>query len=729
MTDLCGCAPTVAPATLRLIKRQGLDGMRLRTNAALGVALLLCGGPVVAQSDMRPLPRPGSEVQRDAVGTVELAAAAVSAGNLAADGSDLAVETLTAAPAVRPADLMDGHELRAALDATKQGDWDRAEVLTDDGSVEALVLQWQELRAGRGDFAAYSAFLKNHADWPGLDLLRSRGESEIPEDAAPKAVLDYFGEALPRTGTGALRLARALEATGKPAEAKAEILRAWRELDMSGAEEQAIAAAYDDVVRPHHTDRLQMYLWADDRTGAERMMKRVDDGWKALARARLALQESAPGVDALIAKVPARLQDDGGLAYDRMYWRIEKKRRDDAADMILEQSTSAEALGEPMEWARWRGILARQAMRDGKGKRAYDLAANHHIAFTTEDYDFADLEWLAGYVALTYLKDAELALRHFETFTKAVYTPISLGRGYYWQGRTLEKLGRQEEAMAAYREGGVHQTSFYGQLAAEKAGVEMDPLLTGRHVAQDWREAPFMESDVLKAAVRFFDAGQTWETVRFLGHMAETLPVDQLEALCDFALSLGDPFVAVKVAKKAARQGVVAPRAYYPLTDLGPDRLPVEEALALSIARRESEFNKDAVSPVGARGLMQLMPATANSMSKKLGLRYAASKLTDDPTYNARLGSAYLAVLNGQFDNNYMLVSAGYNAGPGRPRSWMKRYGDPRTGEMDVVDWIEHIPFEETQTYVMRVTESLPIYRARLTGEVQPFRLSEELRK
>ncbi len=703
--------------------------MRLRTNAALGVVLILCGGPVVAQSDMRPMPRPGSEVQRDAVTNVELVAATVTAADFPANGTDLAVETLAAAPAMRPKDLMDGHELRAALEATKQGEWDRAEMLTDTGSVESVILQWQELRAGRGDFAAYRSFLKSHADWPGLDLLRSRGESEIPADAAPEAVLAYFGDALPRTGTGALRLAKALEATGKAEAAKAEILRAWRGVDMSGSEEEAIVAAYGATVKPHHTDRLQMYLWADDRTGAERMMKRVDDGWKALARARLALQESAPGVDTLIAKVPASLQGDGGLAYDRMYWRIEKKRRDDAADMIIEQSTSAEKLGMPMEWAKWRGILARQAMRDGQGKRAYDLAANHHIAFTTEDYDYADLEWLAGYVALTYLKDAELALRHFKTFTKAVYTPISLGRGHYWTGRALETLGRPDEAMAAYREGGVHQTSFYGQLAAEKAGVEMDPLLTGRHVAQDWREAPFMESDVLKAAVRFFDAGQTWEAVRFLSHMAETLPVDQLEALCDFAVSLGDPFVAVKVAKSAARQGVVAPRAYYPLTDLGPDRLPVEEALALSIARRESEFNKDAVSPVGARGLMQLMPATASNMSKKLGLRYTAAKLTDDPTYNARLGSAYLAVLNDQFGENYMLVSAGYNAGPGRPRSWMERYGDPRTSQMDAVDWIEHIPFQETQTYVMRVTESLPIYRARLTGEVQPFRLSEELRK
>jgi soluble lytic murein transglycosylase len=289
-------------------------------------------------------------------------------------------------------------------------------------------------------------------------------------------------------------------------------------------------------------------------------------------------------------------------------------------------------------------------------------------------------------------------------------------------------MGDAGAARAAYTAGGQYQTSFYGLLAAQKAGLTMDPALTGGLAAEDWRKAGFVSSSVFQAAQAFYTAGQPWETGRFLRHLAETLAKDQLVQLTDFTLTLGDPHLAVRVAKGAASAGGVAPRAYFPVTDLGPETLPVSEALALSIARRESEFRATAVSGAGARGLMQLMPPTAQAMSRKLGLPYSRAKLTSDPTYNARLGSAYLAQLIEEFGENYVLVSVGYNAGPHRARTWIEANGDPRDADVDVVDWIEHIPFRETRNYVMRVMESLPVYRARLSGKVEPIRLSEELK-
>ena len=437
---------------------------------------------------------------------------------------------------------------------------------------------------------------------------------------------------------------------------------------MSAGEEAAILDTWAATVRDHHVARLDMFLWDDDREGATRMMAYVDDGRKALAEARLALQREAPGVDTLIARVPAALQNDGGLAYDRMYWRIEKRRRDEAADLMIAQSTSAEALGRPEEWGNWRRIFARQAMRDGNGKRAYALASTHHIPFTTENYDYADLEWLSGYVALKYLDDPATALAHFRRHTAAVYTPISLGRGHFWEGRALEAMGDSAAAMESYRAGGAHQTGFYGLLSAEKAGMPMDPALTGRGEVPDWQAAPFANSTVLKAAELLFNAGARWETIRFLSHLAMSLPPEQLEALGEYTLTLGDPFVAVRVAKQAVRSGAVSIRAYFPLQDFGID-LPVEKALALSIARRESEFNIGAISPAGARGLMQLMPGTAQLMTRKLGLSYALPRLTTDAKFNATLGSAYLAVLIEEFGKNYLLVSAGLQRRSGAPQA------------------------------------------------------------
>ncbi|MDF0599287.1 lytic transglycosylase domain-containing protein [Psychromarinibacter sp. C21-152] len=690
--------------------------MRRKGLIAALAGLTLVAAPAAAQENMRPPPRPG---------TGEVVASTSAEPETPA--TELAVEASARVPAPRPEDLLQGHELRLALAAAARGDWDIAAALAEQrGPAAADIVEWQRLRRGRGEFADYLAFLSENGNWPGLALLRRRGESSIPEGAAPADVLAYFAAQPPQTGHGALRLAEALAASGRTDDAETTVLRAWRELEMGATEEAAILDAYGDTVAPAHAARLDLLLWRGDRSGVLRAMARVDAGRKALAEARIALQREEAGVDAAIEAVPEALRDHGGLAYDRMIWRIEKRRRDEAADLIISQSTSAERLGRPQEWAEWRRVLARQEMRAGNGQRAYDLAANHHIEKTDDFYPYADLEWLAGYLALTYLDDPETALAHFRRHTAVVDTPISLSRGHYWEGRALAAMGDAEAAMAAWQRGAVHQTAFYGQLSAEKAGVPLDPALTGRAEPPDWREAGFVDSSVFAAAVLWFDAGERWETVRFLSHLAESTPVEELEALGEFALSLGDPFVAVRVSKQIVREGAVPIRAYFPLQDLGVD-LPVEEALALAVARRESEFNVAAVSPAGARGLMQLMPGTARLVSGQLGLAYRLGALTTDAVYNATLGSAYLADLIEEFGPNYALVSAGYNAGPGRPRRWVELYGDPRDPGTDPVDWVEHIPFRETRNYVMRVTESVPVYRARLTGEVGAVGLTELL--
>jgi len=664
-----------------------------------GLSVSLAVSGALAQ-DLRPQPRPDP------------------------GGEDEPVVMSSKSPAPRPGDLLQGFAMRLALSAAKRGDWDAAGSLArSESAVAADIIEWQRLRAGKGSFPEYRVFLERNGDWPGLKLLRRRGEAAIPEGSAAVHIIGYFEREKPQTGYGALQLARALLATERKAEAEAELVRAWTELEMSAGDEAAILEAFPKVVAPHHNARLDLALWEEDIAGAKRMLPRVDAGWKALAAARLGLQRRAKNVDGLIKAVPEVLANDPGLAHDRMDWAIAKKRRDQAGDIIIEASPGK--LGRPEYWANWRRILARQAMRDGKPARAYRLASRHGLR---DGSDFADLEWLSGYLALRYLDKPDDALTHFRNFRIAVYTPISLGRAGYWEGRAHEAMGQDAAARAAYAEAAEFQTSFYGLLAAEKIGAEMDPALTGRLGISPWRNMEFAQSSVYVAAGLFQEAGQSWETSRFLRHLAETTAEPELVGLADYALSLGDPYLAVRVAKQVAREGVVAHRAYYPLARLGRSDLPVEEALALSIARRESEFHAEAISGAGARGLMQLMPATARQMAEAEGVDYSKARLTSDPAYNARLGSAYLAYLIEEFGNNIVLVSVGYNAGPHRSKRWMEDRGDPRNASVDVVDWIEHIPFRETRNYVMRVAESLPIYRARLTGKLEPIRLSEELK-
>ncbi len=614
----------------------------------------------------------------------------------------------------------------AALEEMRAGDWEAAgATAARAGPVAADIIEWHRLRAGKGTFDEMRAFLARRPDWPGLAYLRKRTEGLVPYRKRPEEVIAHFAEMPPQTGAGMIVLAAAHETLGHRDEADRLLIRAWRAFDLSTGDETYMMERYAALLKPHHEARLDRLLWNGNEKAAERMLPRVSKDWQALARARLALRDTKPGVDGLIEKVPAALRDDPGLAFERFYWRVRKGRNESAIEIALTRPGTVEGLGQPEEWAHMRRLLARWAMRQGEAETAYKLASAHGLGAGS---DFADLEWLSGYLALKYLDNPAAALAHFEALEGAVVTPISLGRAGYWKGRAYEAMGQREAALAAWREGGRHQTSFYGLLAAERAGIGMDPALTGSETYPDWATADFTRSTVFEAAFLLHQAGEDYLTERFLVHLAESLDATGLGQLGDFALSLDDPHLALMIAKRAVYQGTVLPRAYYPVVDLGVENLPVPEELALAIARRESEFDHTVKSGAGAMGLMQVMPSTAREVAGWIDVKYEQDRLLTDPSYNARLGVTYLAELTGMLGPNYALVAAGYNAGPGRPIRWIQDYGDPRDGEVDAVDWIEHIPFWETQNYVMRVMESLPVYRARLTGRTAPLRLSEELK-
>jgi len=617
--------------------------------------------------------------------------------------------------------------LRTALSKASARDWPAAGVAaTGAGPVGQDIVLWQRLRAGEGALGEYEAFLARRADWPGLALLRQKGENAVARSTTPARVTGYFAKTRPATAEGSIALIRALAAAGRDADAEAEALRAWRDLAFTPEDETALLALYPQALAKAHAARLDRLLWDDRVAEARRMLPRVPADLRALAQARMALRAEAKGVDTLVAAVPAALTGDAGLAYERFVWRARKGRSADAAALILERSATAALLGDPAAWAGRRASLARGLLDDGDPGTAYRVAARHWL---NGGGNFADLEFLAGFIALRKQNDPETALIHFRKLGAAVSTSISLSRALYWEGRALEAMGKPDAAQAAYEEAALHQTAYYGLLAAEKLGLTLDARLVSDTRPADWQGAAFARSSVLEAARLLLRAGDRDQGKRFLLHLAEGLNGTELDQLADFALAQNEPHIAVLLAKQGAERGVILPRAYFPVTGLVPEAgLPVSRALALSIARRESEFNPVVVSPAGARGLMQVMPGTAKLMATKLGAEYAPGRLTSDPVYNVTMGTAYLAQLIGEFGPSIALVASGYNAGPGRPRRWVTEFGDPRQAEVDVVDWVETIPFAETRTYVMRVAESLVIYRAKLAGKAGPVRITAELK-
>lgn len=620
-----------------------------------------------------------------------------------------------------------GAALALALSVAEGGDWENAAAIArqNQDPIAVEIIEWNRLRAGQGTFDEYEAFLNSNADWPGLPLLQKVSEKHIPEHLSPQRVVNYFSTQNPQTGWGALRLAQAYQALGKPAAAGAEAVYAWREFSITKVEQDALWNAFSQTLKPHNADRLDLLLWKRKVTEAGRMLSLVSPSQRALAEVRIALQRGKNGVNAMISALPNAVAHDAGLAYDRFRWRVSNDNWDSAHDMLLERSGSHENLGRPEFWADKRRTYARRAMRAGDDRTAYYLASQHFL--TPDQNGYSDLEWLSGFLALQKLNDPARAVHHFKNLRASVVSPISIGRAGYWLGRSYEALGDAANAKASYALGATYQTSFYGQLAAERANLRPDQSIAGAELPADWTKQQFLLSDSVRAGFLFHFAGEDLLTRRFLTHASESLSLRERNALGQLALDLDHPNAALKIAKAAASIGDVIPRAYYPITDLADFDSPVPAELALAIARQESEFNPDAQSHVGALGLMQVMPATAKSVARGLGISYSTKSLGTDWEYNARIGTAYLADMLKRYDGSALLAAAAYNAGPHRADRWIKDYGDPRSANVDAIDWIETIPYRETRNYVMRVNEALFVYRARLSGVAPAFTLEGEL--
>ncbi|MFK7835202.1 MAG: transglycosylase SLT domain-containing protein [Sulfitobacter sp.] len=613
-----------------------------------------------------------------------------------------------------------------AVEAMRGGNWGAAKQLAArDGAVAADVIEWHRLRAGRGTFAEVEAFLKRRPDWPGETYLRRQSEAAlIGQDDAN--VLSFFSEVAPQTPRGVLAHAAALTRAGDTGDAQASVVLAWRTMPMNATSQALFLAEHEPLLKPHHGARLDAMLWAREHSEARQMFDLVSEAEVALAKTRIALQRRSGDVNKMIRELPAPQSEDAGLQADRFEWRIRKGLVNDAKTLLLARSTSADALGRPEAWANRRRALARGEMRSGDAKRAYAMASQH---FLEGGSHYADLEWLSGYIALRFLKDPHAAYQHFLNHDSAVQSPISQGRAGYWQGRALKAMGKDAEAQIAYEAGAEYQTSFYGLLAAEKAGVPLDDALKGTPPALDWRASPLFNDPLFQAGFLLQASGELTLAERFWTHLAEQLVADDIALLGQAAIDIGQPHLAVMIGKRAARRGLTIAAPYYALHSLKEMELPMAPEMSLAIARRESEFDPVVQSGVGARGLMQLMPGTAKDVARDLGVSalHTTDRLTADPDYNARLGATYLSQMAGRFGGNVVMVSAAYNAGPARPPRWMKDYGDPRRGDIDIVDWVEMVPFRETQNYIMRVTESLPVYRARLGLEPLPIPFSEEL--
>jgi len=640
---------------------------------------------------------PGREVPR-------LAAIAVAAS------LGLAAFAATATAGILSSD--DERHYRAAFEAAERGAWDRAHrfAARGDDPLPRKMLTWLHIVETGADhsFGQIAGFLAANPDWPRRAVLLRRAEETMTEATPDRVVLDWFGEREPQTANGMVRLAEAMIDSGRADEAPPLLRRAWIEGGFGAKEEKSFLKRYGKLLnQDDHWARLDRLLWEGSHDQARRMMPRVDAGRRALAEARIRLRRTQGGVDAAINRIPASLIDDAGFQYERARWRRKKGRDDEAAKILANPPDKVE---RPDLWWDESALVIRRVLAAGSVSDAYRLARNRGAIEGTR---LADAEWLAGWIALRFLDDHAVALAHFVRMGEAVRTPISRARAAYWAGRAAERMGDLRLAFEWYAAASEHGWTFYGQLAANRIGRGHDRAMPAEPATTDADTAAFEKSDLARAATIAAEFGRDDLVRAFLVQSGQAARSTAERALAGrHAVGLGRRDIGVVVARDAYRDGHPLPDVGFPVIKL--PKGGIEPALLHGIMRQESNFDIAAESVAGARGLMQLIPATARYISRILKIGYSADRLTKDEDYNVTLGQAYLAELLGNYGGSYVLALAAYNAGPGNVQRWLRLNGDPRQSGVDAVDWMEMIPFEETRNYVQRVLENTQVYRWRM---------------
>jgi soluble lytic murein transglycosylase len=628
-----------------------------------------------------------------------------------------------AVPTVRHAHALAAEDravVGQAFGAAGRGEWDLVwrllEPLAD--PLPAKTLRWLRMVEDRqpADFATMAAFLMANPHWPAPERLQAVAEDTISDPADHALIRRFFADREPLTTRGQIRYAEALFEAGDSDPAIELIRVAWVNGEFSAREDKRFYQKYRRHLREQdHIARLDRLLWEQRLGPARHMLERVPAGHRRLAEARMRLQRRQGGVDRVIEAVPASLREDPGLVFDRLSWRRKRHLHDGVAEILLDPPS---VLGNPSRWWFERELEIRRLLRQRDFDLAYRLASRHG---QTQGLDFAEAEWLAGWLALRYANQPSEAFRRFIRMYEAVSSPQSQSRAAYWAGRSAAALGDRALASYWYQAAARHHVAFYGQLAAIELGQPPPPA--DPPVPTPSERAAFEGSEIAQVVRMLIEIGADEQLRPFAMHLAVAArsPTD-VGMMADLIAESGRADLVTQAGRLAAYLGQVNEAASFPIPEVdgllaSPPGHP-EPALLLGVARQESTFNSFGVSHAGARGMLQLMPTTARLMARALNLPYNQARLTADPAYNIRLGRHYLRTLLERYDAEVVLAVAAYNAGPSRVNEWLRLYGDPRRADPhELIDWIELIPLGETRNYVQRVLEARNLYRERLAEQ------------
>jgi soluble lytic murein transglycosylase len=610
-------------------------------------------------------------------------------------------------------------------------------------ALSGAIARWNSLRQSDSQpFGSYSSFLLSYRGWPGETAMRRSAERAInPDFDRPAEVVSFFSAFPALTPTGHAKHAAALLASGRTDEARAAARSAWTGGVLNQADETRLLSQFGASFGPsEHDARMEALLGNGDAQAAARMLPFASAGNRPVYEARLAMQTRAANAGDLYAQV-AGIQGNGGLLRDRANFLRARGDSLGARQLLAQPYRLSVKPGNAEKFFETLLVNARGAAEDGQWSNAYGIASQIDEAYPAgtdvsnrsygERDEYTSLAWLGGNAAMKLGRQADAA-RMYERYARAAKSPQTRAKGFYWAARAVHGAGNVAQSNAFLEQAASSPDQYYGQLALERLGRRViAPSPTSLAVSPGER-ASFASRPIVEAMRALGDMGRWSDQSLFVRAIAEQVDNDRDRLLAaEIGRTAGRADLGVWVAREARNKGATfyQPLAFpeVPLPGVGQRNW----ALAHGITRQESSFDRAAVSHAGARGLMQLMPATAREQAGKLGMPYDLGRLTSDPAYNVMLGSDYFQRLLDQWGGNAPLAIASYNAGAGNVRKWVRANGDPRGGT-DIIRWIEDIPFSETRNYVQRVLENAVVYdamRAQRSGQASGSTLSSYLGK
>lgn len=567
------------------------------------------------------------------------------------------------------------------------------------------ITKWMILREGKiGAFADYASFIQSNPEWPWEHKLRRNAEEKMSGTEPLSVLRSFFAKSDPKTFKAATLYINRLDGSNHHEEATKKVRQVWQSLEGTDSEQRDFYQAFQGRLRDQdHEARVVFLAKAENLKASEKVMKYIKGARRQVLERWIALLSQKTDIPDF-SKVPFTKRDDWVVF---QYVRQLRKKYDPRAEQILIRYPQY-TLSNPELWWRERSVLSRRAVEKGDYSLAYKVVKNHNLGSGS---DFSDAEFFLGWTALRFLGQPKVALNHFQSLYENVKSPISLAKGAYWLGRTYEALHQKQQARHWFEEASKYKTAYYGQVAQRKLMNQNGGKPLQKIVVPEAAKARFESREFVRAARLLVSAGLPKEALSFLHLLAKRSKNDSERFLTiQLTNQLAQQYV-VDIVREITPHTETAYSEAYPRLQKKYDFQGVDPDFVHAVIRRESGFNSGLVSDKDAQGLMQVMPDTGRKLAAKYNFKYDEGRLLNDSSYNIKVGCIFLKRLIDSYKGSFVLTLAAYNAGPKPVQEWVQYFGDPRSNDVDMIDWIEKISYKETREYIQRVLEAYVVYK------------------